>query len=246
MLEAAMRYAVEEMGQPQILTANGKSYSTEPLEALSSPRSLAAPLEIHTLDGLVVYLNRGFDGQGSTGELAVAIDSPTQVRLVDALDDDFRLRETLVKVNAYASTQFPFGTWMDPESFTIAALSLLQQDDQVAALLKLVGNLSSESVRTYEDDGVSQRATAMVGIAKKGDVVVKGSYRLAPFRTFPELVQPTSMFALRLRGGGDGDAPEAALFEVADNGWRIEAVKSIRDRLAGEFAENNITVPILA
>jgi hypothetical protein len=55
---------------------------------------------------------------------------------------------------------------------------------------------------------------------------------LSPYRTFRELNQPESAFIFRMRGGGEGKAPQCALFEADGGKWKLDAVQAIKLWLA--------------
>jgi len=58
------------------------------------------------------------------------------------------------------------------------------------------------------------------------DVLVPNPVVLAPFRTFPEVIQPESKFIFRMQSG-----PQAALFEADGGAWRNEAMGRIKTYL---------------
>ncbi|OSA97223.1 hypothetical protein B2H85_16310, partial [Clostridium botulinum] len=61
---------------------------------------------------------------------------------------------------------------------------------------------------------------------------------LAPYRTFPEVQQPTSKFIFRMQQG-----PKAAIFEADGGAWRNQAMQSIKAYLQEELKEiQNINI----
>jgi hypothetical protein len=111
------------------------------------------------------------------------------------------------------------------------------QDENVANILKVVGNISAEQVATSVDDGVSQTVVAKTGIARVNEAKIPNPVKLRPFRTFSEIEQPQSNFILRIKK--HEGLPLVALFDVHDNKWRIEAIKSIE-----QYLKKNITIDI--
>lgn len=229
---------IQELATPTVLAAHGKSYSTEELFDLASPLATAKALELHTLSGLVDYIGRGFD-QGRDGKEiapAIVVVSPTEVLLVLSLEGEFRQREVLARVTPYLSEGFPFGKWLDQETFVTKLQASFIQDEQTAAVLRVVGNVATNDVATFADDGVTQQVAATTGIQRKEMVTVPNPVTLRPFRTFQELEQPESRFVLRLkRDAADGGLPKAALFEGDDNQWRLAAVNRAREYFAGHL-----------
>lgn len=237
---------IEEMSLPQIQTHAGRGYvvtTANDVIPVPSPLPLAEPLKFHSLSGLAAYVTADFDeGDGDT--LGIVIDGPEQVRLVDQLTDEFRQREVYAIASPYLSAPFNFGRFLDLETFVTSLQSSFEQDAATAAILKIVGNISQESVATVVDDGVSQQVTARAGIARVENVVVPNPVVLRPFRTFQEVRQPSSRYVLRVKRGSEGNLPSAALFEVGDNAWKYEAVKAIAEHLGELLGE--VKVPVFA
>ena len=100
------------------------------------------------------------------------------------------------------------------------------KDNTIDDILKVVGNVKDESVRTHIDDGHTQQVTARVGVTKVEDVYIPNPVTLQPRRTFLEIEQPASQFVLRLREG-----IQCALFEAGGGTWKLDAIERIRDFL---------------
>ena len=178
--------------------------------------------------------------------LAFIVDGPDKVRLAGSLTAEFRQREVLASASPYLSKPFDFGRYLDIETFVTSLQSGFEQDENTATILKIVGNISQEVVATLVDDGVSQQVTARAGIAKQANVVVPNPVSLRPFRTFPEVFQPWSKYVLRVKRGGEGALPSAALFEVGDNAWKHAAVDSIAKRIGELLTAAKVKAVVLA
>jgi len=185
-------------------------------------------LQLHTLTGLVDYLRANVDDQDATC-LMLRVVSPTKVELVSAIYGATKQRDVLavVECEPLVGKPFAFGQWMDLESFNIALQSLFVDDMERAAVLKLVGSVKAEGVRTVDDNGVTQAVTAKAGVVLSSEVRVPNPVTLGPYRTFREIAQPSSQFVFRLRGGGEGALPHAALFEADGAEWKLVAVSRI-------------------
>ena len=61
------------------------------------------------------------------------------------------------------------------------------QCDNVAAILRVVGNITATAEHKTLDDGVSQTVTARTGIAKIENAVVPNPVVLSPYRKFIEI-----------------------------------------------------------
>ena len=64
---------------------------------------------------------------------------------------------------------------------------------------------------------------------------------MAPFRTFPEVEQPTSQFVFRAKCDGE-NKPYLMLVEADGGRWKIEAISTIRKAMEA-FA---LDIPIIA
>lgn len=155
--------------------------------------------------------------------------------------DGFGRRAVLADCELADVERFPFGQFLDRESFVIGLSSRFVDTRITRELLALVSNLSNEGVTQSEDDGVSQKTTVKQGIVLKTSVTVRPRWMLNPYRTFREITQPPSYFVLRLRAE-PGQVPKCALFEADGGAWKLDAVLSIKHWLA----HNNIGLPIVA
>lgn len=223
-----------ERAVAQTVKIDGKEYSTvqlhDPREALPAP----ATLIVHTLGGLVGYIGANRDTL-DLSKCLIHIEGPEAVSLRSELRGEFQQRFRYVAaevVDRFAGMPggFRFGTYLAAESMIIALQALFEADAQRAALLKLLGNLRDDNVKTQADDGITQTATVRQGVAVVEEVKVPNPVTLAPFRTFAEVEQPASPFVFRLRKGNAG--AEAALFEADGGAWRLAAIDAIRDWLA--------------
>lgn len=99
-------------------------------------------------------------------------------------------------------------------------------------------------MKTAIDDGMTQIVEARQGIALVGDVAVPNPVMLTPFRTFRDVLQPSSLFVIRLQTGkAAGGLPEAAIFEADGGAWRLTAISRVRDWLVEHLPKDT---PVLA
>ena len=235
----ALEYLVNlGMEADPLVEADNRLYSTKQLH----PVKEIGPdfLEINFLDSFVTYLREGVDNTHNADKLIVQIESPTQINLHTQIKGDFNQRFTLICCLALV-TQFPYGRFIDPEEFIIKAQSSFAATDDLLKIRSIVGNVKSEEVLQFSDDGVSQQVTAKSGIARVENVAIPPRVRLAPYRTFIEIEQPESEFVFRARKS-DG-LPLFALFEADGGAWRIEAMKRIKSYLETQLTElRNIVI----
>lgn len=219
----------------QLITEiNGRTYTTRPLTEIRTPDPAA--LELTTLPALADYLRFNRDALES-GAIAVHVVGPREVRVVGHLDDDNRRYTYAVAKlpDRMAGGLLTFGRYADLESVNIGLQTLFAPNEDRAAVLRLVGNVRGEQITEHTDDGVSQAVTARAGVVRVEQVPVPNPVLLQPYRTFPEVEQPTSPFVLRIRKGQNG--VEAALFEADGAGWMSIAVQNVAAWLRGALPE---------
>ena len=237
-VEAIRKLADEANGKTVLI--NGIHYSTTALHDPRRKAPQAEPLTINTLQGIVDYLRSELDKE-ELKDVAIQVVNEDAVRLVSALQGIFRQRETYVVVENNID-EFPFDQFLDHEKFMINMMTRVLDDQQRADVLKVIGTIKDESVRTVEDDGVSQTVAASAGIVRTQDVVIPNPVELRPYRTFREVEQPSSPFILRARRGNEGELPTLALFEADGGAWALKAVENIRAWLNEKLPQ----IPIIA
>ena len=206
-----------------ITEVEGKPYSVKQLIPV---REIGpAALELNFLDSLVTYLKNETDFSHKSNKLIIEIKNPTEIALRTQIVGNFNERLTPVECTALISP-FPWGRFIDPEEFIIMAQSRFVETEDLAKIRAIVGNVKSEEVFQFSDDGVSQQVTAKSGIARVENVVIPPRVKLAPYRTFIEVEQPESEFVFRAKKSDV--LPCFALFEADGGAWRIEAMKRIK------------------
>lgn len=226
MIEKALKYLVG-MGKAEIHHENKQVYSDKDLFKLSEPTANA--LKVHSLSGLVDYLKSHVDG---TEPVIVHVVSPTEVRVSSALNCN-KNRDYFIKAEALIP-QFHFDSWYDAENFNIKLQSCFVENAERDVMLKVVGNIKEENVRSTNDDGVTQAVVAKTSVTSVGVVQVPNPVEVAPYRTFVEVSQPESSFIFRMK-----DGPSCALFEADGGQWKHEAINNIK-----KYLETNLTEDI--
>lgn len=237
--------AIKDSEKTDVVSIGGIDFVSRPV--YDPPReAIPATLKINTLTGLTDYVINGPDAV-TTDEngIMVHVVSERQVDVISGLFGRAELRRPYATATADAvlsKSDFRFGEFYDCESFVIKLLSLFEDFDGRASVLKIVGNIKEENVRQTGDDGVTQTVTAKSGIARVEEVSVPNPVYLAPFRTFREVTQPLSPFVLRMKQGRDGALPTVALFEADGGKWKLDAIQFIREYLGAKIQD----VPIIA
>lgn len=221
MIKEALQYIVG-LSAPNVQHINGEVYSDKQLHRVDyAPK--AEPIQLTTLDSLLDYIKSGVDDMRT---MFIHVVSPTKVRMYSALDLD-RDRESIAEVTANVP-EFSFNRWIDHESFCIALQSKFLPNEDRALLLKFAGTVESGTIAEYGDDGVTQKATVKVGIAKKGEAVIPNPVSLMAYRTFIEVEQPVSQYIFRMQ---DRNGIQCALYEADGGAWKIDAMNKIREYL---------------
>lgn len=208
---------------------------------------LPAALAINTLSGVVEYVKNGVDrtNEAIVDGWMIHVVDPETVTVISGLFGRAEQRREYLSATAQAvlsGADFDYGTFYNCEDFNIKLQSVFVENDDRERVLRLVGNIKEENVRTTGDDGVTQSVTAKSGIARVEEVPVPNPVTLIPYRTFREVTQPSSEFILRMRQGHAGQMPTCALFEADGGAWKLKAIQSIKAYLQ----ENTEGITIIA
>ena len=236
MKQDALQYLVQlgEESEPIIELDQG-TYSRVGLSRVNAPK--AQKLSISTLTGFVDYIKSNVDAIDTT--LLIHVVSPIQVSLYGPLNAD-RERECYLVAGADLPNNIRYEQFLDTEQFNIMLQSSFADKGDKEVLLKYTGLVRDEAVKTTGDDGISQKVTVKTGVASVAEAVVPNPVSLAPYRTFPEIEQPSSKFIFRMK-----DGPRAAIFEADGGAWRNQAILGIKEYLK-EALKDNENVEIIA
>lgn len=198
---------------------DGLQYTTKPFFRVPevSPKAFVTK----SLASIVELITQEFT-HSRLNSLIIHVAEPTEVHVHSMLRADlgrFHIYSAVADLPAQN-----FGRYTDLETAIIRLKSTFVQTETRDELIKLLGNIKEEAVKTNSDDGVSQTVTAKTGIATVSNVTLPPIIKLAPYRTFIEVEQPEGEFLLRLQNG-----PQAALFEADGGAWKIQARKNIKN-----------------
>lgn len=202
----------------------------------------ADPLAVYTLAALSDYVRVNRDTL-DLATLVVHVVSPQIVKLSGPLQVRARNRESYVQATALNLTDGVLGKFMSIEDFIVGLQTRFAESADRALVMKLLGNVKHETVKTSQDDGITQIVQAKTGVVLSNEAAVPNPVDLVPYRTFREVTQPSSLFLLRVNAGRTGGLPEVGLFEADGGAWRLTAVKRIGDWLTEALPE---TVAVLA
>lgn len=213
----ALKYIAEDLAGAERYQIDESIYSSKPIYRVPevSPKAFLTK----SLAGIVELINQEH-GHKRLNSLIIHVAEPTLVEVHSMLRGD------LGRFHIYtAQADLPaqnFGRYMNLEEAIIRLKSTFVESETRDELIKLLGSIKEENVRTSSDDGISQTVAAKTGIATISNVTLPPIIKLAPYRTFIEVEQPEGEFLLRLQNG-----PQAALFEADGGAWKLRARTNI-------------------
>lgn len=210
----------------QIVEVDGETFTNGDYHILRH-KDKAETLGFNNLSSLVPILRRELQ-RDFAAPLYIIISDHKNVGVITALDDESD-RERPYEVQA-ESCGFTFGRYYDYEEFVIALRSEFVQNegrDQLLAFLRKISEVDGVEVA---DDGVTQSVTTKATVS--GAAMIPPIHKLAPYRTFTEVMQPESEFLFRVRKGG-----LFALFEADGGAWKHKARENIADFYKEAFTD---------
>lgn len=227
-----------ELNDPQFVEINGRDYTNQSLDMIPEPMPVA--LKVQTLETIPTYIAE-CDYFDSEDDIFIHVEDFNTVSVFADLVEKTNQRPKYLECSFHMDRDSIAVTgsieYMDIERFIINLRTNFIQTNALAEVIRLVGNVKDENIKTVADDGISQQVTVNSGVGRLDAVVIPNPVRLQPYRTFLEIEQPESLFLLRMRQGINGDMPECALFQADGGMWKLEAVKRIKawlnDKISG-------------
>jgi len=193
-----------------------KPPTVSPVSDVQSLDALLSALEAPELKGLTA---------DCLGALQIVVTAPRYVSIVSAPDNTWAQRDKYIEAE-WRGDKFQFGTYLDVEEFIVKAQCGFVESDTKAAMIAHVSSIRGEEVTNNVDDGVSQTVLVEDRLNRKTNASLTPILSLRPYRTFPEVKQPESLFLLRMRKRED-KVPQVALFEADGGLWVSQAVRNI-------------------
>ncbi len=249
MIKEALEYfagLARDSVAPIIIERGGRDYSDKEILPLKGP--LPTPLMIGTLQGMLDLIEADFEScRGHSADVLLHVASPVQVELQKKFGNIWEQRAYFVTAAWNDPVKFPFNKWLSPDAFVIAVQCGFVETNDSQRLLAICSNLTSSTVTTSEDDGISQKFILQKSAAFKEERVILPRVRLSPYRIFREADQPVNDFIFRLKNGDDAEEPpQVALFEADGGDWRIQAVQNIKKFLETGLETLEIEIPVIA
>jgi hypothetical protein len=229
---------IVSLATPKIFTIDGDNYTNDTDMRRVAPHvDRPSKMGFTSLNGVVQAIQTEIGREEVTKPLFVNIESHEDVRVFTTYRHDNLDRDLLY----VASPDLPakFAEWSNHEDAIIMLRSRFIPNEGTEYLLDLLARISNEDSVTSEDNGVSQKVSASMGVALKSFEQVKPRVALAPFRTFLEVQQPESEFLLRIKPGDKetGTQPKVGLIEADGGAWKLVAKHNIADYFREHLAE---------
>lgn len=220
-----------------------------PLLPQAAPAAKA--IQVATLGAVRDYLKANRD-ELDLSKLMVHVETPNRVAIGSVLRTPARDREVFLVATAVDMTEGFVGKFLSTDEFNIGLqvrfLPPIGEHDvtnQRNALIQMVSSIRTEQSTEATDNGLSQTLEARAGVVMKSHTQLPNPVTLTPFRTFRDILQPSSPFVLRAQAEA-GELPELCLFEADGGTWKLTAIERIHNWLKTELASITPDVAILA
>jgi hypothetical protein len=245
-MEAAVIDKIVGLTRPTREVIDGKVYSTIGALTLIKP-PVAESIQVYTLTGLKDLIEASAEGVDPAQHLIHVI-SPTSVYVHSKASNDYSQRPVIIYGEILTGDRsYPFNKFVEQESAIIGLRSCFVKNDypeddtrhdDLDYVIKTITNLQIQDKLQVEDNGIAQNVTAKSEVAPAMTVLtnLKPRVKLAPYRTFREVEQPTSEFVLRVQKGQKG-MPEVGLFEADGGAWKMDAIHNVRDWLKAQLKD---------
>jgi hypothetical protein len=200
-----------------------KPPTVSPVACVKSLDALISALEAPELKGLTA---------DCLGALQIVVVDHRNVSVVSSPDNTWAQREHYIDAEVRGDG-FPFDQFMDVETFIVKAQCQFVDSDIKRAMISHVSSISGEDVVDNVDDGISQTVIVTDKLNRKKGASFNPMVTLAPYRTFPEVEQPESLFLLRMRKNAD-KVPMVALFGADGGLWISKAVRNIAEYIRAD------------
>lgn len=209
---------INALNDHETIELNGKKFIKKGYETVTEPIPMS--IQVISLEGFCEFVNN-FKGEFDI----ITVDSEREVSLRGPINDD-GMRACFCK--AVIDWNMPnFDQWRTPEDFNIFIRSNFVPTEDQNTLVDIIGQLKVESSAEWKDDGFAQEV-----VSKTGNVPTKKTVpnpaTLKPYRTFPEIEQPESIFIVRMKI----NPVEIRIFTADGNQWKVKAISNIKTFLS--------------
>jgi len=242
MIKEALKYLVEMGGiyKESLLDGSQIVTSGEYNKIVRMP--VLEPISCNTLTGIVDFINMN-NANAQTYKIlmtpiCIHIISHARVELIGDFTDDWTKKTVYVEaksevfdIKIVTKSLLEFSPWV--QTFFV-------QDNEASYILDNLSKITAFNGLVVTDKGVSLEVETKKNIHFKENDKIRSQVTLRPFRTFPEIEQPESVFVLRIHEGVDGIM--IALHQAVDPTWKIRAIYSIRKFFEKNISDSAITI----
>lgn len=189
------------------------------------------PLKVFSLEMLVNMIKQALTEDHEI-PLIVNIESNKRV-VVESSLNAIKQRETILVANAETPNEM-FGLWMSPEEMIIYLMTSFQHTENIDRLTQLLSSIVVDQKLEITDDGFSQKVTTTDGAQIKHEVSISPLAKLIPIRTFTEVLQPETMFLIRINKQG-----QVSLIDASAGSYVLACMNSIKGYLY-EYLEDDL------
>ena len=176
----------------------------------------------------------------------IVIDRSFVVSLLSAPDKLDGKRTVYAMAKEHDFDEFSFGRQYSVEDFIIALKSkFVKEDSDWEQVFELAKKVIVEDSVELNDDGMSQRVTVKQGVSAASLTTVNKptDHALRPYRIFPEVEQPKSIFFMRISGNKSTGA-YIALFETDGGKWKVDASEIIKRFIEDHLFDSTANIPV--
>ena len=235
MIQAAIN-KILSLAPRQQLEIGGRKYTNGKIDPVYLP--IPKPLTIHTLSGIMDYITKDTD-PAEEGNKFIHVISPTMVKVYGGFYCASFYERPEYLTAEFEPAPYKQGSYFGLEDFIIGLQAYFVPTETSAKILELLCNLKDESSVNFNDSGITQTVTAKTGISLVQTVPVPNPIKLRPFRTFPEIDQPESLFVFRLKQQKE-QPPACGLWEADNKQWKVEAINNIAKWLQAKLPDVSI------
>lgn len=175
-----------------------------------------------TLNSIREYLENNKDNVNPANCIVVC--SVNEVVIFSEVKGAKNNRHTIMKVIPVGFGELTTDRMIPQESMIIELLTRCVRTETIDVLVTRISSMTYLERGQSDDDGISTDLMMSVSVLcnnGKPDKIVT----LQPYRTFPEVVQPSSQFLVRV--DTDNKKPVVGLYAADGGMWKVQAIKNI-------------------
>ena len=235
---------IQNTTQPQIRVVEGATFAItadgvakEILPTIFHPD----PLPLNSLDAMVKLVRT--EASNMDTPLYITIPDHMTVRCFGQPDVAARyFRQVYYEARATDVPGWNEKVTLGFEEAQIALRTRFQETQDTLYAMKLVSDISLGAKVIFNDNGIATTITTQKGVALQTNEQIRPLVKLRPYRTFPEVEQPESIFLIRISERG-------IAFIEADGGmWKLKAREVVKahleDKLSAEVEGGSVIIAL--